>query len=373
MMSEPSKSWSSTPGRLRSLDAARGLAVVGMIVVNWATIVDYLRLGPVPRQLLHAEWVGITLADLVFPAFVFLMGMSFALRSPTSAVSPITAGAWFRAIRLFAAGWLLSNLHWIVSPDGEAFRLLGVLQRLALVQISVALLVAYTSPRLQARIVLAVLVGYWLLLLAPTPTGQPPDLNSPGTNFVSWFDRFVLGRHIYVTGEAGYDPEGILGTLPAIAQCLLGVQAGRWLRTGHTALNIAAGLAAAGLVSVALGLLWSPLLPISKPLWSSSFVLLTTGVTLFVFALIYWVVDVYRRGGPTTAFLEAFGLNAITAYILHSLMLTAMTAAAARLLLAGPRSSAETLLAVVLSFVGLVGFTWSVAAYLRRRGIIVRI
>ena len=344
-----------------------------MIVVNWAVFVDQLRLGPVPQQLLHAEWVGITLADLVFPAFVFLMGMSFALRSPTSAVPPITASAWSRAVRLFAAGWLLSNLHWVVSPDGEAFRLMGVLQRLALVHISVALLVAYTSPRLQARIVLAVLLGYWLLLLAPTPTVQPPDLNSPGTNFVSWFDRFVLGRHIYVTGEAGYDPEGILGTLPAIAQCLLGVQAGRWLRTGHTALHITAGLAAAGLVSVAVGLLWSTLLPISKPLWSSSFVMLTTGVTLMLFALIYWVVDVHRRNGPTTEFFESFGLNAITAYILHSLVLTAMTEAAAHLLLASPRSSAEALLAMVLSFVGVVGFTWSVAAYLRHRGIIVRI
>jgi len=364
---------SAAPERLGSLDVARGLAVVGMIVVNWAAIVDHLRLGPVPQQLLHAKWVGITLADLVFPAFVFLMGLSFALRSPASSKSTITANVWFRTIRLFTAGWLLSNLQWLASPDGGAFRLMGVLQRPALVYIAGALIVAYASPRLQVWIALAVLLGYWLLLLVPPPNLRPPDLYSPGMNFVSWFDRFALGRHIYVAGEAGYDPEGILGTLPAIAQCLLGVQAGRWLRTGHTALHITAGLAAAGFVGVAFGLLWSPLLPISKPMWSSSFVLLTTGVTLLVFALIYWVVDVHRRDGPTTAFLEAFGVNAVTAYILHSLVLTAMTAAAARLLLAGPRSSAETLLAVVMSFVGLVGFTWSVAAYLRRRGIIVRI
>ncbi len=312
-------------GRLVSLDVLRGLAVMGMILVNSAAGVFYGEKAVVFPTLLHASWDGLTLADTVFPAFLMMVGVAIpmASRAPGGAGVDGLAARRIggRTVRLFAIGFILSNLYWFADFDSGQWRLWGVLQRIALAYGACALLFLAVGTRVRLVIAAAILVLYWPLTLLPALDGLPNDLWERGHNFVASVDRVLLGGggHNYVRGPAGYDPEGLLGTLPAIAHGLIGVAIGEFLlarRGGRATLP----LAGAGVAMLMAGLAWSFVFPVVKDIWSSSFVLVTCGATTLALALLHPLFD--GRSGAAERWpwriALAFGSNAIAAYVLHS-------------------------------------------------------
>jgi predicted acyltransferase len=312
------------PGRLRSLDVMRGAVVTGMILVNFCMVGAGFRQFAIYPLLAHADWVGFTAADFVFPAFIFMVGVSIAFASRGS--EAFNAGTvkrvLGRSVRLFVVGFILTNLlyQWMHgwSFDG-GFRLLGVLQRISLCYAAAALLQYRLSERALIAVAIAILALYWPLILAPIPDGTGTNLWTEGTNFVSWFDRATLGSHRWVEGPTGYDTEGLLSTLPALAQCLLGVLAGRWLASHATKTADLVRLALLGSLMVGVGCAWGVWFPIVKSIWSSSFVILSTGLAMLVFAFIQGMMNVGRIPSAVTRFFEVFGVNAILAYVLHFL------------------------------------------------------
>lgn len=309
--------------RLLSLDVMRGLTVIGMIVVNGAAIYSGWGERPVYATLLHASWHGTTLADLVFPFFIFIVGVSipFALTSVKEKAGltlDLTRRLVWRGTLLFFIGMGLT--FYFYDMDGEKlFRLLGVLQRIGLVFIGTALIFMVTGVRLQAGIAAVILLLYWPLMYAPYPDGAV-DLSVQGQNFVQWFDRAILGGRVFAANAPyPYEPEGLLSTLPAIAQALLGVLLGQWIRAAGSRVPLGK-LVVYGAAMAAAGWVWSIYFPLNKNLWSSSFVLWTSGLAVLLFALLYWLVDLKGWGRYWAKPCQAFGINSITGYVLHTLI-----------------------------------------------------
>ena len=276
--------------RLASVDALRGLTVAAMLVVN-----DPGEWGHVYPPLEHAAWHGCTPTDLIFPLFLFIVGVSIALAGPVT-----TRAVVWRALRIVALGLLLhAAAHWAMgTPE---FRPLGVLQRIGICYGCVGLLALHARPRTQWLVFAVLLIGYGALLAWGGPLTKAGSL-------ASRFDTALLGRHAYefdpVTGH-GHDPEGLLATLPAIATTLLGVRAGAWLRYG----SVRTLWAAVG-VALLLGAVWAFWQPLNKQLWTPSFVLWTGGWSLAALALSHGLID--RLGAPPLG--RALGVNAIAAY-----------------------------------------------------------
>ena len=305
-------------GRLLSLDVFRGLTVVGMVVVNnpgdW---------GHIYPPLEHAAWNGCTPTDLVFPFFLFIVGVSLAYalagaKRTGAPLGPVLARVARRAATLFALG-VLTSLY--PHFDFATVRIMGVLQRIALVYLGCSVVYLKTGWRTQVVLLLGVLVGYAALMqLVPVPGIGPANL-APTTNLGAWLDRALLGEPHLWRQSRTWDPEGLLGTLPALGTGLLGMLAGQWLRgpAAGARLSKTEGLAAAGGVAAALGLLWNTWFPINKALWTSSYVLFAGGLALLAFALLYWLCDVrgYRRwAGPAVA----FGVNAIAVFFFSAIL-----------------------------------------------------
>jgi predicted acyltransferase len=361
-----------------ALDALRGLTVIGMIVVNAAGFLHSDGGYPAFPALLHSEWAGFSLADSVFPSFIFMVGVSigFSVRDPRALSDDMRAAAYqtlfWRSIRLLVVGFLVCNLFWLQTPDGYQARYLGVLQRIGLVYFAAGLLFLTTGPLIRVLIAVTVLLAYWPLTLLPFPDGAT-RLDATGLNFVSWLERSVLGVHAYVKGPHGYDPEGLLSTLPAIAQALLGVAAAEWMkRRGPTSAAVAT-LVLAGLTSIALGLAWGALFPPVKALWTSSFVLISTGPPLILLALLWRLLDADRARPPGLDFVLAFGANAILAYVIHEVASVVLEWSGVKAIWAVAdrfgRPETATLVPVAL-FVALV---WLPIGYMYRRKWFVRI
>jgi predicted acyltransferase len=310
------------PPRLLSVDALRGLTVAAMVLVNnpgtWSAVY-----GP----LQHAAWHGWTPTDMVFPFFLFVVGVSIAL-APGPALERDASGLPVRVLRraavIFALGLLLHALPFFPLAT---LRIPGVLQRIAVCYLLAALLVGATRGargwRVQAVTAGALLVGYWLLMTKVAAPGQEAGDLSPDGNLAGYVDRLVLGsRHIWQATRV-YDPEGILSTLPATATTLLGVLAGHWLRAGQVAgragAQIVGGLAVGGVAAAALGGLWGLSFPVNKPLWTSSYALLMAGLAALVLAACHWVIEVRGRRGWAAPF-AVLGVHALTLFFLSSLM-----------------------------------------------------
>jgi len=310
-------------GRLLSLDVLRGLTIVGMITVNTASYIAALDNFQDFPILEHSAWAGFTLADSVFPAFVFMTGASIPLAFARSKAQGLTAETgrriFWRSLRLFLLGLLISNIYFLADFHSTTFRPFGVLQRLALVYGAAAVLYLCCGWRTLAGIAAAILVLYWPLTLLPALDHLPNDIWQKGHNFIGSVDRVVLHSHIYVKGPEGYDPEGILGTLPAIAQGLIGVLAGQYLLNRRGA-RAAGRLIAAGVAMALAGGVWGFVFPVIKDIWSSSYVLLSSGLTLVALGLLHLGVDRESfRPNPVSTFFLSFGLNAVAAYIYHEL------------------------------------------------------
>ena len=310
----------SSSQRLVSLDLLRGFTVIGMILVN--SMAGMESKGAVYPTLLHERWDGLHLADVVFPAFLLMVGISIPLSmrgrigNPREEYGPI----FWRSVRLIALGWVLSNLWWFTNFHATSWRLFGVLQRIGLVYGACALMYLWLKPRTWAVVAVAILILYWPLTLIPSLDGLPNDIWARGHNFVGSVDRVLLGagNHNYVKGPEGYDPEGLLGTLPAIAQGLIGMTIGEYLLGRDKAR--ARDLAVAGAAMLMLGVAWGVVFPVVKDIWSSSFVLVTSGIATLTLGGLSYIFD----GRPLTGARLAvglialpFGMNAIAAYVLH--------------------------------------------------------
>lgn len=301
--------------RLVSLDVFRGITIAGMVLVNNPGTWEHVY-GP----LQHAAWHGWTPTDLVFPFFLFIVGVAIALAfgkrlESGGSKSDLYPKIVKRTLIIFAIGLFLNGFPYFGLAE---YRIPGVLQRIAVCYFFASIIFLNTKIRTQVAITFALLVGYWLLLMfVPVPGYAAGDLTKEGS-LPSYVDRVVLGKHVWAQARV-YDPEGLLSTIPAIATTFLGVFTGLWLRTEKTRLEKAAGMFVAGAVCVFLGWSWNSFFPINKALWTSSYVLFTGGLALQFLAFCYWLIDIkgYRRWAKP---FEVFGLNAIALYVGAGLM-----------------------------------------------------
>lgn len=328
--------------------------------------------GVLGTQLNHVAWEGFRFYDLIFPMFVFIVGVSlvFSLTKLQEREGRTTAVR--RVIRRTVILYLLGIFYYHGWENGwESIRLMGVLQRIALCYGAAALLFLFFKPRGLAIWCAGLLLGYWALMaLVPVP-GIGAGNFEEGRNLANWIDAQYLPWRKW---DGDHDPEGLLSTLPAVASCLLGVFAGLLFQnTRITPGGKIAWLAAGGLAGVALGALWGLQFPIIKKIWTSSYVLMAGGWSALLLALFYWVIDV--RGWQAWARpLVWIGLNPITIYMLGNLM--PFDGIAGRVL-GGPveewfNHRATGLGEVVISTAGIllaVGVCW----WLHRRRIYVRV
>jgi predicted acyltransferase len=299
----PPETDAARAARLGSLDAFRGLTMAAMVVVNnpgsWSAMYWPLE---------HADWNGWTPTDLIFPFFLFIVGVSLTLSRRT-----LTAPAWRIAARgativgcgLFMAGFPFFNpAHW---------RIPGVLFRIGLCYLAAAFLFRWTRGRRQtvvlAAVTVGILVAYWFVL------SRFGDL-SPEGNIGAAIDRAVFGHHLW---RARWDPEGLLSTAPAVASTVLGVFVGLWLQTTQPIARKLTGLALAGFALFAAGAAWGVVFPINKQLWTSSYVLLTGGAAAILLAACIRVIDV--GGAPAWSRpLVILGQNALTLFVVSGLI-----------------------------------------------------
>lgn len=333
--------------RLMSLDIFRGLTIAAMIVVNnLGSGQPGARFAP----LVHSEWHGCTPADLIFPFFVFIVGVAtvFSLGNRAKAggqnLVPVYRHIFSRTLKIFllgllvmfAFGWLFQAICppeeteksiWSIflSPPGDAeayffslgnLRLPGVLQRLALVYLAVALLALHSGWRTQAMVAAALLLGYWGLM---TGTGFGLEASEDLGSFI---DRGVLGHgHLYMQN---WDPEGLLGTLPAIATGLLGALTGHWLKSSRDGRRKLLGLLLFGLIGIVAGWLWGLSFPINKNLWTSSYVLYTAGFALLALGALYGLIDLRKVNISWARPLVWLGTKPLLAYCGSQVMFLAL-------------------------------------------------
>jgi len=298
--------------RLVSLDAFRGLTIAAMILVNnpgsW---------GDIYAPLAHADWHGWTPTDLIFPFFLFIVGVSmtfsFAKRLEEGDRSHLYRQIFRRTAIIYGLGLLLSAF-----PDFDLgnLRYVGVLPRIAMVYLVTSLIVLNLSRRAQIWVFAGLLVGYWgVMKWVPVPEYGAGVLTPEG-NLAGWIDSLLLPGRLY---QGTWDPEGLLSTLPAVATALSGVFTGYWLRSGRDHLQIARGMAVAGGLALIAGLVWSHWFPINKNLWTSSYVLLSSGAAIVCLSLLYWLIEVreYRKRAQPAVI---FGVNAIALFVLSGLV-----------------------------------------------------
>ena len=326
------------PERLVSLDVFRGMTVAGMLLVNnpgtWSAIYPPLE---------HAAWNGWTPTDLIFPFFLFIVGITTELslrarRARGDDDRAILRQMLRRGALIFLFGFLLSGFPFFTWPPAlpeasffervvdriEHWRVMGVLQRIGLAYLLGGLLTWRTTLRQQFAILIALLVGYWALMtLVPVPdTGVAGRfvLDQPDQLLSAWLDRTILGTNHLWIGAKTWDPEGLLSTVPAIGTMLLGTFAGRWIaRQERTLTDRLAGLFAVGALTMMLGLVWHWVFPINKSIWSSSYVLFTAGMGAVALATCMWIIDVMQVRRWAFPFV-VYGTNPMLAFLGSGLM-----------------------------------------------------
>lgn len=356
--------------RLISLDAFRGITIAGMILVNnpgsWSHIYAPLR---------HAPWHGWTPTDLVFPFFLFIVGvaMTLSLRKRlalgadrfvllgqilrrslilfllglimygfpdwrliwpyVAGVIGLTALYWHEpawrfgtdarrgVVKTLALALLLAAIAGFVLDlayfDESRLRVPGVLQRIAVCYFAAGLILLSGRTAWRAGWAAVLLLGYWAIVSwVQPPADYAASVTGPEGLLHDWIDVRVLGEHLY---RERPDPEGLLSTLPAIATVLLGVLTGSWIVARRGPCETVAGLFVAANLALLVGLVWGEVFPINKKIWTSSYVVLTAGLALHFLAMCYWLIDI--RGWRRWAWpFVVFGSNAITVFVASSLL-----------------------------------------------------
>lgn len=351
--------------RIISVDVLRGITILLMTLVNNPGSWDY-----VYPLLDHAKWNGCTLADLVFPFFILIVGIAIPLAMPIkkdnkeNIIKIIT-----RSLRIICLGFFLYffNSIYFLGLNGVALlivrliitalvgyalignfnqkiktilaiglfiiflvlaygghqnfsevRLPGVLQRIGIVYLIVSLLYLKTTIKTQIALSVIILLGYWAIMtLVPVPGISHPNLEM-GTNLASWLDSVLLKNHMYVATKT-WDPEGILSTLPTIANGIIGILIGQLLIQPMPKIKIAKLMGIISICFIALGFLWSLVFPLNKALWTSSFVLYTAGIGLFILTIIYYIIDVLGHKN-WTKFLLTWGVNPMIIFFLSGII-----------------------------------------------------
>jgi predicted acyltransferase len=296
--------------RLISLDVFRGLTIAGMVLVNNPGSWEHIY-----WPLAHAEWHGWTPTDLIFPFFLFIVGVAIPLAFGRRVDAGGTQRDLYlkvikRTLIIFALGLFLNGFPYFKL---STIRIPGVLQRIAICYLLASIIFLKTRVRTQLVIVVVLLLVYWLLMACLSAPGfAAGDLSKEGS-VASFIDRVVLGSHIWSQGKV-YDPEGLLSTIPALATTLLGVLTGQWLRATRSDYEKVAAMFVAGMCCLVIGWAWNPFFPINKSLWTSSYVLFTGGLALQLLAFCYWLIDIKNYRAWAKPFV-VFGVNAIALFV----------------------------------------------------------
>lgn len=304
-----------TTGRILSLDVFRGLTMALMVLVNsQGTRSIYPILD-------HATWNGCTLADLVFPAFLFIVGVTtvISLKRQVIADSAVPLEIYKnilkRSVLLFLFGLFLNAFPF--HFDFASVRVYGILQRIAICYFICSLIYLHTSVKTQIILFWGILIGYWYFITQIHLPGFSGDQLSITNNWVGYVDKMIFSPvHLY----RNFDPEGLLSTLPALATTLSGLIVGSFLLTEISKKRQCALMIISGCIFLLLAWVWSYSFPINKNLWTSTFVLWTSGVSLIVFALCFYIVDVCGYSKWAVPF-KIFGMNALFIFIFHVLLL----------------------------------------------------
>jgi len=364
----------SVQTRLVSLDVFRGMTIAGMVLVNnpgtWSALYP---------PLAHADWHGITPTDYIFPFFLFIVGVAIPLALGKRLEEGVTGKVYYkiatRAALIFFLGlymaafplfdfsksgvpqvlqivvmlaqlvvlylWLAGNtraaliglaalavflavLHFAVYPlalrNFETLRIPGVLQRIAVCYLIVSLVFLHTNWKQLSIIGIILLLFYWLLMtIVPVPGCEVTTINDKACNLAAYLDRAILGvDHLWTTAKV-YDPEGILSTIPALVTTISGVLTGLWLKTSRSDAEKVNGMFFFGLILLVLAWCWNPFFPFNKALWTSSYVLYTSGLALCFLGFCYYLIDIKGYDGWTKPFV-IFGVNALALFIGSGLM-----------------------------------------------------
>lgn len=298
--------------RLLSLDAMRGFTIAAMIMVNFPGSEEY-----VFPTLRHTKWNGLTFTDLIAPTFLFIVGVSITLaysrqrtfRAKGGLEGDLYRKILIRSLKIFAVGMFLNMLPDFNFSD---LRYTGTLHRIAIVFLVCAILFLNTDWKQQAWIGASLLLLYWLALTTiPTP-GVGKVMLEPGVNLAAWIDQQYLPGKMW---QGTWDPEGIMSTIPSIVTTITGMLAGRLMLSPLSPNEKSNSLMTAGFISAALGYFWGLIFPVNENLWTSSFVMVTSGFASMLLGLLYFLIDIR---GNTRGISPGviFGANAITAYVL---------------------------------------------------------
>ena len=303
--------------RLLSLDVFRGMTIAGMVLVNnpgtWSAIYAPLK---------HAEWHGATPTDYIFPFFLFIVGIAIPLAlGKRVEQGDVTRDIYLKIFRRFAVIFLL-GLFLAAFPffNFTTLRIPGVLQRIAICYLVASLIFIHTNWKQQTFISVALLFVYWgLMTLIAAPGCETTSIDDKACNLAAYVDRLFFGEnHIWKSAKV-FDPEGILSTIPAIATTLSGVLTGVWLKTKRSDLEKVGGILFFGIVLVALGWCWHLFFPMNKSLWTSSYVVYTSGLALCFLGFCYWLIDIKNYKKWTKPFV-IFGVNALALFVFSGLL-----------------------------------------------------
>jgi len=305
--------------RYISVDVFRGFTIALMIIVNspgnW---------GNTFAPLLHADWHGITLTDFVYPFFIFIVGVSIVLSNKNKGTSSSTKTILFRSIKIFTLGVFLgvfTGFMYQVVGSGESFslsdiRIPGVLQRIALVYLFCAILYNYTNWVQQLVVMLSLLVVYYILMTFVSVPGIGPGVLEPGKNLAAYIDSLLIPGSMW---EGTWDPEGILSTLPAIASGIGGMLAGYILTTKKTIENKVIIMYFVGVFCLLDSFVWEWIMPINKNLWTSTYVMYTTGWAFLMLASSVLLCDILKLDSWFKVGI-IFGSNSIAIYALSQML-----------------------------------------------------
>jgi len=311
--------------RSLALDIFRGMTVCFMIIVNTpgSEIFTY-------SPLQHAHWNGFTPTDLVFPSFLFAVGnaMSFAMKKYELLGDKVVLGKIFkRTLLIFILGYLMywfpfvhqaADGSWQGKPFGDT-RILGVLERIALCYCAASLLIHYCSYKTVYFVAGFLLIGYWIVLLIFAAPGADPFGMTTNAGF--FLDKWVLGEHHMYHGEGvAFEPEGILGTFPAIVNVILGYFTGIFVQQKGKTYEGLTKLLLTGCALMALAWAWNLVFPVNKKLWTSSFVLLTVGLDMVLLSFLIYAIE-FRQKTRWTPFFSVFGKNPLFIYLLSELLI----------------------------------------------------
>ncbi len=308
----------NTSNRIISVDIFRGLTIAMMILVNYPGSYSFMY-----PPLSHSHWNGITPTDLIFPFFIFIVGVSIVLSysRQIEAEKPKKEIVWkilIRGLKLYTIGLFI---HYLPEFNFSRIDLFGVLQRISLVFVACALLYIYTSLKTQLYIIGGILITYWITMSFVSTNLFIAGTMEPGINFAAWFDRLFFSAEMM--GKHGWNSEGVYSTFPAIATGMTGMLAGQLILTKKISESTIIWLFIAGILSVLAGSIWDWQFPINKKLWTSSYVLYSSGWAAVTLALSLWFIDFKGYKNNLLARVGIiFGRNAIAVYVMADIFET---------------------------------------------------